>query len=104
MSVHIGAQPGQIAERVLMPGDPLRAKWIAETYLSDAVCYTTVRGMLGFTGTWQGVPVSVQGTGMGMPSASIYTHELVTEYLVKTVIRIGSCGALADELNLGDVI
>jgi purine-nucleoside phosphorylase len=104
MSVHIGAQPGEIAERVLMPGDPLRAKWIAETYLSDAVCYTTVRGMLGFTGTWQGVPVSVQGSGMGMPSASIYTHELVTEYLVKTVIRVGSCGALADDLNLKDVV
>jgi purine-nucleoside phosphorylase len=104
MSVHIGAEPGQIAERVLMPGDPMRAKWIAETYLSDAVCYSTVRGMLGFTGTWQGVPVSVQGSGMGMPSASIYTHELVTEYLVKTVIRVGSCGALADDLGLGDVI
>jgi purine-nucleoside phosphorylase len=104
MSVHIGAEPGQIAERVLLPGDPLRAKWIAETFLSDAVCYTTVRGMLGFTGTWQGVPVSVQGSGMGMPSASIYTHELLTEYLVKTVIRVGSCGALADDLNLGDVI
>jgi purine-nucleoside phosphorylase len=104
MSVHIGAEPGQIAERVLMPGDPMRAKWIAETYLTDAVCYSTVRGMLGFTGTWQGVPVSVQGSGMGMPSASIYTHELVTEYLVKTVIRVGSCGALADDLGLGDVI
>jgi purine-nucleoside phosphorylase len=104
MSVHIGAEPGQIAERVLMPGDPMRAKWIAETYLSDAVCYSTVRGMLGFTGTWHGVPVSVQGSGMGMPSASIYTHELVTEYLVKTVIRVGSCGALADDLGLGDVI
>jgi purine-nucleoside phosphorylase len=104
MSVHIGAQPGEIAERVLLPGDPLRAKWIAETFLTDAVCYTTVRGMLGFTGTWQGVPVSVQGSGMGMPSASIYTHELVTEYLVKTVIRVGSCGALADDLNLGDVV
>jgi purine-nucleoside phosphorylase len=104
MSVHIGAQPGEIAERVLMPGDPLRAKWIAETYLSEAVCYTTVRGMFGFTGTWQGVPVSVQGSGMGMPSASIYTHELVTEYLVKTVIRVGSCGALADDLSLKDVV
>jgi purine-nucleoside phosphorylase len=104
MSVHIGAEPGQIAERVLLPGDPLRAKWIAETFLTDPVCYSTVRGMLGFTGTWQGVPVSVQGSGMGMPSASIYTHELVTEYLVKTVIRVGSCGALADDLNLGDVV
>ncbi|AEV89015.1 purine nucleoside phosphorylase [Actinoplanes sp. SE50] len=104
MSVHIGAKPGEIAERVLLPGDPMRAKWIAETFLEDAVCYTQVRGMLGFTGTWQGQRVSVQGSGMGMPSASIYTHELVNEYGVKSVIRIGSCGALALDLNLGDVI
>jgi purine-nucleoside phosphorylase len=104
MSVHIGAGPGEIAERVLLPGDPLRAKWIAETFLEDARCYTEVRGMLGFTGTWQGVPVSVQGSGMGMPSASIYTHELVNEYGVSSVIRIGSCGAIADELRLGDVV
>lgn len=104
MSVHIAAQPGEIAERVLLPGDPLRAKWIAETFLSGATCYSSVRGMLGFTGAWQGVPVSVQGSGMGMPSASIYTHELVTEYAVRTVIRVGSCGALADELQLGDVL
>jgi purine-nucleoside phosphorylase len=104
MSVHIGAQPGEIAERVLLPGDPMRAKWIAETYLEDPKCYTEVRGMLGFTGRWQGVPVSVQGSGMGMPSASIYTHELINEYGVKSVIRIGSCGALAMDLNLGDVI
>jgi purine-nucleoside phosphorylase len=104
MSVHIGAQPGDIAERVLLPGDPMRAKWIAETFLKDPVCYTQVRGMLGFTGTWQGVPVSVQGSGMGMPSASIYTHELINEYGVKSLIRIGSCGALAMDLNLGDVI
>jgi purine-nucleoside phosphorylase len=104
MSVHIGAQAGEIAERVLLPGDPMRAKWIAETFLDDPTCYTEVRGMLGFTGSWQGVPVSVQGSGMGMPSASIYTHELINEYGVKSVIRIGSCGALADELQLGDVI
>ena len=104
MSVHIGAQPGDIAERVLLPGDPMRAKWIAETFLTDPVCYTQVRGMLGFTGTWQGVPVSVQGSGMGMPSASIYTHELINEYGAKSVIRIGSCGALAEDLQLGDVI
>lgn len=104
MSVHIGAQPGDIAERVLLPGDPLRAKWIAETFLEDPVCYTQVRGMLGFTGTWQGVRVSVQGSGMGLPSASIYTHELINEYGVKTLIRIGSCGGLADELQLGDVV
>ncbi|MEV4277652.1 purine-nucleoside phosphorylase [Actinoplanes xinjiangensis] len=104
MSVHIGGKPGDIAERVLLPGDPMRAKWIAETFLEDAVCYTQVRGMLGFTGTWQGVRVSVQGSGMGMPSASIYTHELINEYGVQSVIRIGSCGALAMDLNLGDVI
>jgi purine-nucleoside phosphorylase len=104
MSVHIGAQPGDIAERVLLPGDPMRAKWIAETFLKDPVCYTQVRGMLGFTGTWQGVPVSVQGSGMGMPSASIYTHELINEYGARSLIRIGSCGALAMDLQLGDVI
>lgn len=104
MSVHIGAQPGDIAERVLLPGDPMRAKWIAETFLKDPVCYTQVRGMLGFTGTWEGVPVSVQGSGMGMPSASIYTHELINEYGAKSLIRIGSCGALAEDLSLGDVI
>ncbi|BCJ65869.1 purine-nucleoside phosphorylase [Polymorphospora rubra] len=104
MSTHIGAQPGEIAERVLMPGDPLRAKWIAETYLEDAKCYSTVRGMFGFTGRWQGTEVSVQGSGMGMPSASIYAHELINEYGVKSLIRVGSCGAIVDELNLRDVI
>jgi purine-nucleoside phosphorylase len=104
MSIHIGAQPGEIAERVLMPGDPLRAKWIAEHYLEDAKCYSTVRNMFGFTGTHQGIPVSVQGSGMGMPSASIYTHELLNDYGVKTLIRVGSCGALAEDLNLRDVL
>jgi purine-nucleoside phosphorylase len=104
MSTHIGAKPGEIAERVLMPGDPLRAKWIAETYLEGAQCYSTVRGMLGFTGRWNGVPVSVQGSGMGMPSASIYAHELVNEYGVKTLIRVGSCGALTEDLQLRDVV
>src|SRR3954468_16467943 len=104
MSVHIGAEQGQIAERVLMPGDPLRAKWIAETFLEGAVCYSQVRGMYGFTGLWKGTEVSVQGSGMGMPSASIYTHELINEYGVRTLIRIGSCGALADELRLLDVV
>jgi purine-nucleoside phosphorylase len=104
MSVHIGAQPGEIAERVLLPGDPMRAKWIAETFLQDAICYSQVRGMLGFTGTYRGVRVSVQGSGMGMPSASIYTHELINEYGVNSLIRIGSCGALAMDLALGDVV
>jgi purine-nucleoside phosphorylase len=104
MSTHIGAQPGEIAERVLMPGDPLRAKWIAETFLEDAVCYSSVRNMFGFTGSYQGVPVSVQGSGMGMPSCSIYTHELITEYGAKTLIRVGSCGALTESLQLRDVV
>jgi purine-nucleoside phosphorylase len=104
MSTHIGAQPGEIAERVLLPGDPLRAKWIAETFLTDARCYSTVRNMLGFTGTYQGVQISVQGSGMGMPSCSIYTHELINEYGAKTLIRVGSCGALAGSLSLRDVV
>jgi purine-nucleoside phosphorylase len=104
MSTHIGAERGQIAERVLMPGDPLRAKWIAEKYLDDAECYSTVRNMLGFTGTYGGVPVSVQGSGMGMPSCSIYTHELINEYGANTLVRVGSCGALAESLNLRDVV
>ena len=104
MSTHIGAKPGEIAERVLMPGDPLRAKWIAETYLEDATCYSTVRGMLGFTGRWAGMEVSVQGSGMGMPSAAIYAHELFHEYGVRTLIRVGSCGALSEDLQLRDVV
>ena len=104
MSTHIGAKLGEIAPRVLMPGDPLRAKWIAETYLDDAKCYSTVRNMLGFTGLYQGVEVSIQGSGMGMPSASIYSHELFTEYNVDTLIRVGSCGAITDDLQLRDVI
>jgi purine-nucleoside phosphorylase len=104
MSTHIGAEPGEIAERVLLPGDPLRAKWIAETYLKDARCYSTVRNMLGFTGTYEGVEVSVQGSGMGMPSASIYAHELINDYGVRTLIRVGSCGALTESLKLRDVV
>lgn len=104
MSTHIGAAPGEIAPRVLLPGDPLRAKWIAETFLTDAKCYSTVRSMFGFTGTYNGVPVSVQGSGMGMPSASIYAHELINEYQVTTLIRVGTCGALTADLNLRDVI
>jgi purine-nucleoside phosphorylase len=104
MSTHIGAKPGEIAPRVLLPGDPLRAKWIAETYLEDAVCYSTVRNMFGFTGRYQGVDVSIQGSGMGMPSASIYYHELCAEYGASTLIRVGSCGAITDDLQLRDVI
>ena len=104
MSIHIGAEPGAIAPTVLLPGDPLRAKWIAETYLDNATCYSDVRGMLGYTGTWQGRPVSVQGTGMGQPSLAIYTNELFREYDVRTAIRVGSCGAVTDRLALRDVV
>ncbi|HEX6077324.1 MAG TPA: purine-nucleoside phosphorylase [Micromonosporaceae bacterium] len=104
MSTHIGAKPGEIAERVLFPGDPLRARWIAETFLSDATCYSEVRGMYGFTGTYQGVEVSVQGSGMGLPSASIYAHELFAEYGVTTLLRVGSAGAITDRLRLRDVV
>jgi len=104
MSTHIGAQPGQIAPTVLLPGDPLRAKWIAETFLEDATCYTEVRGMYGFTGTWNGKPVSVQGSGMGQPSMAIYVNELFTEYDVRQIIRVGSCGALTTEVAVRDVV
>lgn len=104
MSTHIGAEPGAIAPTVLMPGDPLRARWIAETFLEQPTCYSEVRGMLGFTGTWQGHRVSVQGSGMGQPSMAIYAHELFTEYDVTTVVRVGSCGALTERLALRDVV
>ena len=104
MSVHIGAEPGQVAPRVLLPGDPLRAKWIAQTYLTDPVCYSSVRNMLGFTGHYRGIAVSVQGTGMGMPSAAIYIQELLSEYGARTLVRVGSCGALADGLGLRGMV
>ncbi|MBA7570290.1 Purine nucleoside phosphorylase DeoD-type [subsurface metagenome] len=104
MSIHIGAKKGQIAETVLLPGDPLRAKYLAETYLENPECYNQVRGMLGFTGTYNGKKVSVQGTGMGIPSISIYVHELIVEYGAKRLIRIGTCGALQEDIKLGDVI
>ena len=104
MSTHIGAAPGQVAPHVLMPGDPLRARWIAETFLEDAVCYSEIRGMYGFTGTWRGHPVSVQGSGMGLPSISIYLNELFQSYDVRQVVRVGSCGALSEELALRDLV
>lgn len=104
MSVHIEAKMGEIADRILLPGDPLRAKYIAETFLEDAVCYNKVRGMLGYTGTYKGQRVSVQGTGMGMPSASIYIHELINDYKVTKLMRIGTCGALQKDVQLRDVI
>jgi purine-nucleoside phosphorylase len=104
MSTHIGAEPGQIAPDVLLPGDPLRAKWIAETFLEDATCYSEVRGMYGYTGTFRGERVSVQGSGMGLPSLSIYVNELFAEYDVRTVVRVGSCGALSEDLALRDLV
>jgi purine-nucleoside phosphorylase len=104
MSTHIAAAPGQIAPHVLMPGDPLRARWIAETYLEDAECYSEVRGMLGYTGTYRGERVSVQGSGMGLPSLSIYAHELFAEYDVQTIVRVGSCGALSKDLRIRDIV
>ncbi|RYL94824.1 purine-nucleoside phosphorylase [Sporolactobacillus sp. THM7-4] len=104
MSVHIGAKQGEIADRILLPGDPLRAKYIAETYLEDVICYNQVRGMLGFTGTYQGKRLSVQGTGMGIPSISIYVNELIREYGVKTLIRVGTCGGIQKDIHVRDVI
>ncbi|MGI5854780.1 MAG: purine-nucleoside phosphorylase [Bacillota bacterium] len=104
MSIHIAAKPGEIAETILLPGDPLRAKTIAETFFENPVCYNEVRGMYGFTGTYKGKRVSVQGTGMGMPSLSIYVNELITSYGVKNLIRVGTCGAMQPDLGLRDVI
>jgi purine-nucleoside phosphorylase len=104
VSTHIGALAGDIAPTVLMPGDPLRAKWIAETFLDDAKCYNEVRGMYGYTGTWRGEPVSVQGSGMGQPSLAIYANELFDDYDVQTIVRVGSCGSLTEEVALRDVV
>ncbi len=104
MSIHIGAEPGDIAETVLLPGDPLRAEYVAKHYFERPVLYSRVRGMLGYTGTFQGIPVSVQGTGMGIPSAAIYVHELIRDYGVKNLIRIGSSGSLQADIGLRDVV
>lgn len=104
MSTHIGAGPGEIAPLVLMPGDPLRARWIAETFLDDARCYTEVRGMYGYTGTWRGRSVSVQGSGMGQPSLAIYAQELFREYDVEAIVRVGSCGAMTERLAVRDLV
>jgi purine-nucleoside phosphorylase len=101
---HISAQLGDFAEAILLPGDPLRAQHIATNHLEDARQVTAVRNMLGFTGTYKGLPVSVMGTGMGIPSASIYAHELVTEYGVRRMVRVGSCGGIAKSVKLRDVI
>ena len=104
MTIHIGAQPGDIAETVLLPGDPYRAKWAADTFLSDVRLVNDVRGMLGFTGTWNGHRVTIQGSGMGMPSLSIYVNELIRDFGAQTLIRIGSCGGMQDHVGLRDVI
>jgi len=104
MSIHIGAKKGEIAETVLLPGDPLRAKWIAETFLEDVVCYNEVRGMYGYTGTYKGKRVSVQGTGMGVPSISIYVNELIMDYGVKNLIRVGSAGSYREDVKVRDIV
>ena len=104
MTIHIGAKPGDIAETVLMPGDPYRAKWAAETFLKAPKLVNEVRGMLGFTGTYKGAPVTIHGSGMGMPSLSIYANELIRDYGAKTLIRIGSCGGMQPHVKLRDII
>ncbi|MEK9198156.1 purine-nucleoside phosphorylase [Ureibacillus sp. 179-F W5.1 NHS] len=104
MSVHINAKQGEIADTILLPGDPLRAKYIAETFLEDVTCYNEVRNMFGYTGTYKGKRISVQGTGMGVPSISIYTTELMQEYGVQKLIRVGTCGAIQKDVKVRDVI
>jgi len=104
MSIHIGAKEGEIAGTVLLPGDPLRAKYIVESFLTNAACYNEVRGMYGYTGTYKGKRVSIQGTGMGVPSISIYLNELITSYKAKNLIRIGSCGSMQPDIKIRDVI
>lgn len=104
MTIHIGASAGDIAETVLLPGDPLRAKWAAETFLADAVEVSRVRGMLGYTGLWNGQKVTIHGSGMGMPSLSIYANELIRDYSVKTLIRIGSAGGMQPEVKVRDIV
>jgi purine-nucleoside phosphorylase len=104
MSLHIAAKQGEIAETILLPGDPLRAKHVAETYLQDVFCYNEIRGMLGYTGYYNGKQISVQGTGMGIPSISIYVNELVREYEVKNLIRIGTAGSFQENINIKDIV
>lgn len=104
MSIHIEAKQGQIADTVILPGDPLRAKFIADTFLEDVICYNNVRGMLGFTGTYKGKRISVQGTGMGIPSISIYVNELITEYGVKNLMRVGTAGGIQEKVKVRDIV
>jgi purine-nucleoside phosphorylase len=101
---HINAAPGDFADTVLMPGDPLRAKYIADTYLENVRQVNDVRNMFGYTGTYKGREISVMGHGMGIPSVSIYAKELITDYGVKSLIRVGSCGAVRDDVNVRDVV
>ena len=104
MSFHLEAEQGVIGKTVFLPGDPVRAEYIANTFLKNPQCYNRVRGALGFTGTWKGTRVSVQSTGMGIPSMSIYAHELLQEYGCRRLIRLGSCGSLQEQLSLRDLI
>ncbi|SEP14704.1 purine-nucleoside phosphorylase [Salinihabitans flavidus] len=104
MTIHIAAKSGEIAETVLLPGDPRRAKWAAERFLDNPKLINDLRGMLGFTGTWNGHRVTIHGSGMGMPSLSIYANELIRDYGARTLIRIGSCGAMQNRVKLRDII
>lgn len=104
MTFHIGAKPGEIAETVLLPGDPYRARWAAQKFLENPVLVNEVRGMLGYTGTWRGHPVTIHGTGMGMPSLSIYVNEMIKDYGAKTLIRIGSAGAMQPHVKVRDIV
>ncbi len=104
MSIHIGAKSGEIANTVLLPGDPLRAEHVAKQFLENAVCYNKVRGMYGFTGNYKGKRVSVQGTGMGIPSISIYVNELISDYNVTNLVRIGTCGSIQSTVSLKDIV
>ena len=104
MSTHINAEKGQIAESILLPGDPLRAKFIAENFLTGAKCYNEVRNMFGYTGTYKGVPVSVQGTGMGMPSIGIYSWELISDFGVQNLMRIGTAGSYNKDIKVRDIV
>ena len=104
MSIHIEAKKGDIAETILLPGDPLRAKWIAETFLENPICFNTVRNMFGYTGTFKGKRISTMGTGMGVPSISIYAHELINEFGVKNLIRVGSSGSYQKHIKIRDIV
>ncbi len=104
MSIHIAAQKGEIADKILLPGDPLRAKFIAENFLENPVLFNEIRNMFGYTGTYKGERVSVMGTGMGMPSISIYAHELITEYDVKKLIRVGTAGSLSKDVHVRELV